>query len=78
MVPAFDQAAFSAPVGEVSEPIRTDFGYHIIKITSRTAKTFDEAKPDIEKQLKPKITREALEKIKAQAPVALNGEYFGK
>jgi parvulin-like peptidyl-prolyl isomerase len=78
MVPAFDQAAFSAPVGEVSEPIRTDFGYHIIKITSRTAKTFDEAKPDIEKQLKPKITREALEKIKAQAPVALNDEYFGK
>jgi peptidyl-prolyl cis-trans isomerase C len=78
MVAPFDHAAFSAPIGEVTEPVRSDFGYHIIKITSRTAKTFDEAKADIEKQLKPKVTREALEKIKAQAPVSLNDEYFGK
>lgn len=78
MVPPFDHAAFSAPIGEVTEPIRTDFGYHLIKITSRANKTFEEAKPDIEKQMKPKMTREALEKIKAEAPVSLNDEYFGK
>ncbi len=35
MVAPFDQAAFSVPVGEVSEPVRLRFGYHIIKITSR-------------------------------------------
>jgi len=78
MVPPFDKAAFSAPIGEVTEPVRTDFGYHIIKISSRAAKTFEQAKPDIEKQLKPKMAREALEKIKAQSPVTLNDEYFGK
>jgi len=78
MVPPFDKAAFSAPIGEVTEPVRTDFGYHIIKITSRASKTFEEAKPDIEKQLKPKMAREALEKIKKQSPVTLNDEYFGK
>ena len=66
MVPAFDQAAFTVPVGQVSEPVKTQFGYHIIKITSRTAKTFDEAKPEIEKELKPKMAKEALEQIKAQ------------
>jgi peptidyl-prolyl cis-trans isomerase D len=33
MVPEFDKAAFSMSVGEVSEPIRTQFGYHIIKLT---------------------------------------------
>src|SRR5580700_7292706 len=78
MVPPFDKAAFSAPIGEVTEPVRTDLGYHIIKISSRASKTFEEAKPDIEKQLKPKMAREALEKIKAQSPVTLNNEYFGK
>jgi foldase protein PrsA len=77
-VPPFDHVAFSAPIGQVTEPVRTDFGYHIIKITSRTSKTFEEAKTDIEKQLKPKMAREALEKIKAQSPVTLNDEYFGK
>ena len=32
------------PVGQVSEPVKTQFGYHIIKITSRTSKPFEEAK----------------------------------
>jgi peptidyl-prolyl cis-trans isomerase C len=78
MVKPFDEAAFTLPVGQVSEPVKTDFGYHVIKISSRTAKTFEEAKPDIEKQLKPKMAREAVDKIKAQTPVTLNDEYFGK
>lgn len=78
MVGPFDKAAFTLPVGQVSEPVKTDFGYHLIKITTRTSKTFDEAKPDIEKQLKPEMAKAALEKIKGQSQVTLNDEYFGK
>jgi peptidyl-prolyl cis-trans isomerase C len=77
MVPPFDKAAFSLPVGEVSEPVKTNFGYHIIKITSRNAKSFEDAKAQIEKDLKPKMAKEALEKIKAQTRVTLNDAYFG-
>ncbi|WP_373018671.1 SurA N-terminal domain-containing protein [Thiomicrorhabdus sp.] len=32
MVPAFDEAVFSMKVGEVSQPVKTDFGYHLIKL----------------------------------------------
>ncbi len=78
MVAPFDQAAFSLPVGEVSEPVKTPFGYHIIKITSRTSKTFDEAKPQIEKELKPKLAKQDVEQIKAHTAVTLNDAYFGK
>ena len=78
MVKPFDEAAFTAPVGQVSDPVKTQFGYHLIKISSRTSKTFEEAKPDIEKQLKPKIVKDEMEKIKAQTPVTLNDEYFVK
>jgi parvulin-like peptidyl-prolyl isomerase len=35
-VPAFEQAAFSLPLNQVSEPVKTQFGYHIMKVTSRT------------------------------------------
>lgn len=35
MVPEFEKKAFSLPVGEVSDPIRTDFGWHLIKVNSR-------------------------------------------
>jgi parvulin-like peptidyl-prolyl isomerase len=78
MVPAFDQAAFSVPVGQVSEPVKTQFGYHIIKITSRNARSFEDAKAQIEKDLKPKMAKEALEQLKAHTPVAMNEAYFGK
>ncbi len=35
MVPEFDQAAFELPVGEVSEPIKTQFGWHLLVVTDQ-------------------------------------------
>jgi len=34
-VPAFDAAAFSQPLNQISEPIQTQFGYHLIQVQSR-------------------------------------------
>lgn len=78
MVAPFDQAAFALPVGQVSEPVKTQFGYHLIKITARTEKTFDEAKPQIEKELKPKMAKVSMDQIKEHTAVTLNDAYFGK
>jgi peptidyl-prolyl cis-trans isomerase C len=36
MVPEFDKVVFSAEVGKVHGPVKTNFGYHLIEITSRT------------------------------------------
>lgn len=33
MVPSFDEAVFGLSVGDVSEPVRTQFGYHLIQRT---------------------------------------------
>ncbi len=41
MVPAFDEAAFTLPVGEISEPVKTDFGYHIIEVLAREERELD-------------------------------------
>jgi peptidyl-prolyl cis-trans isomerase C len=36
MVKEFDQAVFSGEVGKVLGPIQTQFGYHLLEVTSRT------------------------------------------
>ena len=37
--PAFEQAAFSTGVGELSEPVQTQFGFHVLRVTSLAADT---------------------------------------
>lgn len=50
MVKSFEEAAFSAPINEVTKPIRTSFGFHLIKVEKRTGfidKSFDKWLSDL-------------------------------
>jgi hypothetical protein len=77
MVPAFEQVAFTIPVGEISEPVKSQFGYHIIKVESRQEKTFAEVRPEIERKLDGEQVKKAMDDLKAATPVVMNDEYFG-
>ncbi len=35
MVKEFDEVVFSAPIGAVQGPVKTQFGYHLLEVTSR-------------------------------------------
>lgn len=53
MDPVFDQAVFSlSAIGDISEPVKTEFGYHLIKLTDikqPEGKSFEAAHDDVEK-----------------------------
>jgi len=61
MVPEFDQMAFALKEGEVGDPVRTKFGWHVIKVEKRRAvgvKPFEEMK----EQLRDRMLMGQLEK----------------
>jgi peptidyl-prolyl cis-trans isomerase C len=78
MVPQFDQAAFAAEVGKVSEPVKTQFGYHLILVVAHTNKTFEQARPEIEAKMKPEQGQKALADLKAKKNIVYDESYFGK
>lgn len=77
MVPAFEQVAFTNKIGEISEPVKSQFGYHIIQVESREEKPFVEVRPEIEKKLDAELVKKAMDDLKAKTPVVMNAEFFG-
>ena len=54
MVPEFDEAAFAMNVDEISAPVKTQFGYHLIKVTGKKEASeipFVQLKPQLMQQL---------------------------
>ena len=74
MVPEFNKAAFNLNKGEISNPVKTQFGYHIIKAVDRKnsgQKSFADVKEQLEKQL----TAEKAEVLVADSKAELNKKF---
>lgn len=55
MVPEFSEAAFSLEPGQISDLVKSQYGYHIIKVAEKrpaSTRPFEEVRPQIEDQLK--------------------------
>jgi parvulin-like peptidyl-prolyl isomerase len=77
MVPSFEQAAFALQPGELSEPVKTPFGYHLIKVEARESKSFEEVRPELERRMRPQQAQKALEELQKKTAVVLDPDFFG-
>ena len=77
MVPPFETAAFALKVGDISEPVLSPFGYHVIQVQTHTIKPLAEVKAEILAKLKPDVARKAVADLTDKAKFSLNDDFFG-
>lgn len=86
-VKEFEEAAYKLDAGQVSEPVKTTYGYHIIKVTDKKElKPFDEVKGEIRKDLEQQRLQDTTGKWKQQvvtdllkdADIKVNDKEFEK
>ncbi len=82
MVPEFESKAYSLEVGEVSNPVKSQFGYHVIKVTDKKpaeeeVKPYKEMKDEIKATLaQQKADPNAVQKIIEEADIDIKEKEF--
>jgi len=77
MVQVFEDAVFTQPVGEISQPVKSQFGYHLIQVQNRSTKALADVAPEIEKALAPEGAQQRAAAIKSAVKSSLNDSYCG-
>lgn len=71
---AFAATAFGMQVGEMSDVVETEFGFHLIKVTDRTKgepSTFDTSKTEVRDAYGEELRQKLLEKLRVEAEVSI-------
>lgn len=77
MVPPFEEAVMAMETGAVSDPVETQFGWHVIKLNETRAKAapaLEEVEAELAEEIRQQAVTERLEALQAEAEIVLPEE----
>ena len=80
MVPEFAEAAFKLDKGQVSDPVKSQFGWHVIRVDDKRTKqppAFEQVREQIENFVQRKAQADLIQKLRADAKIEKVGEKPG-
>jgi peptidyl-prolyl cis-trans isomerase C len=77
MVPEFEEVAFALKPGQLSDPVRSPYGFHLIRVDQRESKTLEELRPELTKRLRAELGEKAVKELREKATVTFDEAFFG-
>ena len=75
MVAPFEEAVFSLPIGQISDPVQTDYGWHIVQVIAREVVPLSQEELEQSKQT---FFRSFLQELREKAEITINDEFWKK
>lgn len=70
-VPEFANAAKSLPIGKIGDPIKTEYGFHVMKVEARTQEKIKDAPKDQQQQIESSKKQEVFSKVEKEIGIKL-------
>jgi peptidyl-prolyl cis-trans isomerase C len=76
VLPTLEDVLCKMSPGEISDPIKTNFGYHVIRLESSDGKDFATLKPILEQKYRAEMAKKMVDEMIAKAKVVKDKEYY--
>jgi hypothetical protein len=75
-LPSIEEAVCRMNAGGLSEPVKTLFGYHVLKLEHKETRPFDQLRPELDQRLRPDLVKKAIDDLIARAKVTKDADYY--
>lgn len=77
VVPSLEEAICSLTTGQISQPVKSVFGYHVVKLDTKQVTEFEKVKGELDLRMRPEAAKKTIDDLIAKTKVVKDPDYYG-